>query len=377
MSTEDPSAIFRSADTAGVTGPGATLLLRAAAAGGALLGTAIVLLFLGVDPMAVGGRVLAGSLGSWRAAADTLVVWIPLLLVTSGLLVTFTAGFWNIGIEGQITMGAIFTTGALRWLQDTPLSPAAVIALGLGAGVLGGALWAVLAGMLKTHGGVNEIFGGLGLNYVASALALWLIFGPWKRPGIGSMSGTQPFPEAFWLAVFPGTRLCPGALGLGGAALLLVFFALHHTYLGLKLKATGRNPRAAQRLGVPILRYQILAFGLCGGLAGLAGALQVAAVYHRLIPSISSGYGFLGMMVALLAQYRALWAAPLAFLFAVLNIGGIQLPIVFRLDSSLSGVLQGTLVLSVLGAEGWRRRRPARPPLRAALGAGATRETSP
>jgi simple sugar transport system permease protein len=95
---------------------------------------------------------------------------------------------------------------------------------------------------------------------------------------------------------------------------------------------------------------------ICGALAGLAGAMQVAAVYHRLIPSISSGYGYLGLMVAMLINYQAIWAIPVALFFAALNIGSIQLPIVMKLDSSLSGVLQGTLVLFVLLMEGARQK---------------------
>jgi simple sugar transport system permease protein len=113
-------------------------------------------------------------------------------------------------------------------------------------------------------------------------------------------------------------------------------------------------------LGVPTWQYSLAAFVLCGLLAGLAGSLQVAAVYHRLIPSISSGYGFLGLLVAMLVNYRAVWAAPVAFFFAALNIGGIQLPIALRLDSSLAGVLQGLLVLSVMMMEGARQRLLAR-----------------
>jgi simple sugar transport system permease protein len=98
------------------------------------------------------------------------------------------------------------------------------------------------------------------------------------------------------------------------------------------------------------------AFMLCGALGGLAGAMQVVGVYHRLIPSISSGYGYLGLMVAMLVNYQALWVAPVAFFFAALNIGSIQLPIVLKLDSALSGVLQGALVLFFIMMEGVRRR---------------------
>jgi len=99
-----------------------------------------------------------------------------------------------------------------------------------------------------------------------------------------------------------------------------------------------------------------LAFFLCGLFAGLAGAMQVVAVYHRLIPSISSGYGYLGLMVAMLINYQAVWVAPIAFFFAALNIGSIQLPIALKLDSSLAGVIQGSLVLAVLMVEGIRHR---------------------
>jgi simple sugar transport system permease protein len=97
-------------------------------------------------------------------------------------------------------------------------------------------------------------------------------------------------------------------------------------------------------------------FMICGALAGLAGAIQVVAVYHRLIPSISSGYGYLGLMVAMLINYQALWVVPVSLFFAALNIGSIQLPIVLKLDSTLSGVLQGALVLSVLIMDGVRQR---------------------
>jgi simple sugar transport system permease protein len=100
----------------------------------------------------------------------------------------------------------------------------------------------------------------------------------------------------------------------------------------------------------------MLSFLICGALAGVAGAMQVTAVYYRLIPSISSGYGYLGLMVAMLVNYQAIWAAPIALFFSALNIGSIQLPIVLKLDSSLAGVLQGMLVLFVLIVEGVRQR---------------------
>jgi general nucleoside transport system permease protein len=322
----------------------------------ALLFTTTILILAGAPPLEAYQQIIIGSVGSLRKISDVLVAWVPLLLVTSGLIVTFSAGLWNIGIEGQITLGAIFTTWMLRLLQDSAMQPGLIIAISIFAGMIGGALWAALAGALKTFGGVNEIFGGLGLNFVATALTLYLIFGPWKRPGIGSMSGTEPFPETLWLPQLENLRISPYALVLAILSIVLIYILMQGTYFGLKLKAVGKNMRAAFLLGIPTWQYMMIAFVLCGVFAGLAGSIQVTAVYHRLIPSISSGYGFLGLLVAMLINYRAIWAIPVALFYAALNIGSIQLPIVLKLDSSLSGVLQGSLVLFVLIVDGLRQR---------------------
>ena len=109
-------------------------------------------------------------------------------------------------------------------------------------------------------------------------------------------------------------------------------------------------------MGVPTWQYSMFAFLLCGAFAGLSGAIQVTSVYHRLLPNISNGYGFLGLLVAMLINYQALWAAPIAFIFAALNIGSVQLQIQYKLDSSFAGVLQDLLVLLVLLGEGARQR---------------------
>ncbi len=327
----------------------------------ALVFTSLVLLLADAPPLEAFRHIVTGAAGSPRKIADVLVAWVPLLLATTGLLVTFTAGLWNIGIEGQIILGAIFTTGTLRMLQDTATPAWLALVLAILAGALGGALWASLAGALKTYGGVNEIFGGLGLNFVATTLVLWLIFGPWKRPGIGSMSGTEPFPDHLWLPTLGTSRLSLWGLVLGLVGVALIYVLLRGTYFGLRLKAVGRNPRAAFLMGVSTGRYMMAAFALCGALAGVAGAVQVTGVYHRLIPAISSGYGFLGLLVAMLVNYHPLWATLVSLFFAFINIGSIQLPIVLKLDSTLSGVIQGSLVLFALMADGARRRlAPAR-----------------
>jgi simple sugar transport system permease protein len=170
------------------------------------------------------------------------------------------------------------------------------------------------------------------------------------------MSGTEPFDPALWLPMVEGLRMSWWSVAIAVASVVIVYLLLKGTYFGLRLKAVGKNMRSSFILGVPTGRYMMSAFLICGGLAGLAGAMQVTAVYHRLIPSISSGYGFLGLLVAMLVNYNALLTVPVALFFASLNIGSIQLPIVLKLDSTLSGVLQGALVLAVLIMDGVRQR---------------------
>jgi len=150
--------------------------------------------------------------------------------------------------------------------------------------------------------------------------------------------------------------LSPWALGLSILVVIVVYLLLRGTYFGLRLKAVGKNMKAAFLLGVPTWQYSMFAFLLCGAFAGLAGAIQVTAVYHRLLPNISNGYGFLGLLVAMLINYQAVWVIPIAFFFAALNVGSVQLQIVYKMDSSFAGVLQDLLVLFVLLGQGARQR---------------------
>jgi len=322
----------------------------------ALVITTLILVAAGAPPLEAYGSILSGAFGSSNNLVAVLITWSPLLLTTAGVLITFAAGLWNIGVEGQMVLGSIFATWLLRLLQNSTLHPTLIIILGILSGIIGGALWAALAGALKTFGGVNEIFGGLGLNFVATALTIYLVFGPWKRPGVGSMSGTQPFPEKLWLPTLSNTGLSPWALGISILAVVIVYLLLRGTYFGLRLKAVGKNMKAAFLLGVPTWQYSMFSFLLCGALVGLAGAIQVVAVYHRLLPNISNGYGFLGLLVAMLINYQAFWVIPIAFFFAALNVGSVQLQILYKMDSSFAGVLQDLLVLFVLLGQGLRER---------------------
>jgi len=318
-----------------------------------------LLLLVGASPWEAFQLIFDGSLGRKSKFADTLVAWAPLALAAAGLVITFQAGLWNIGVEGQVIMGAVLAAWVAR---EIPGPGWLVIAIAIAAGFVGGAIWGLFAGALKVYGKVNEIFGGLGLDFVATGLVVYLVIGPWKRAGVASTSGTDLFREDVWLPEVGEFSVV--ALLVAIAAIVAVYYLMRGTLFGLKLKAVGRNPKSAFLLGIDTNRYVLLAIGLGGGLAGLGGAVQALGFHHKLVPSISGGYGFLGILVVMLAAYQAKWIAPIALFFVAISVGSTQLSLRLGLDSSLGGVLQGVLVLFALLASGGQvyraRRRAAR-----------------
>jgi simple sugar transport system permease protein len=314
--------------------------------------TTLIIVIAGAPPFEAYENLIRGAFGSYSKFGQVIKVWIPLTLCSCGLLYTFKINLWNIGIEGQMIMGGVFGMAVFKLFPYA--NPYLLVFLAFVGGLTGGALWALFTGFLKTKGGVNEIFAGLGMNFVAQSIILWLIFGPWKRDGIASMSGTEQLPPELWLSTTTSLRISPTAIIVTIVSILITSFILKYTKIGLGLKAIGNNMHSAFMYKLNPTNHMLLAMIFAGGFAGLAGTMQVTGVYHRLIPTISSNYGYLALFVVMLANYNV-WAAPLvALFFACLNVGSIQLPMVLQIDSSLSGVIQGALVLATLGIQSFK-----------------------
>ncbi|MBZ0276665.1 MAG: ABC transporter permease [Anaerolineae bacterium] len=316
--------------------------------------TALLIMAVGADPRAVFEKVWEGAFRDERSFSQVVNFWIPLTLVSMGLVVTFTAGLWNIGIEGQMMMGAVFASWAALGVT---LPSVILIPLEIILAMIGGMLWALLVGVLKTRMGVHEIFGGVALNALANVFSIYLITGPWQPPEGGSIQATPPFPADALLPQFSDIfRVSLLLVVIVLAAVVGVVLALRGTRWGLQLKATGKNARSALLLGVPTQRSALTAFMVCGGLAGIAGSYRVLFTYGSLRPLVSGGIGFLGLLVVLLIAMRAIWAPFVAFGFAAILGGSTRLKIALQLDASLAGVLQGFLVLTVLLFNGLRQR---------------------
>jgi ABC-type uncharacterized transport system permease subunit len=325
-----------------------------------ILLTAVLILLLGGNPINVYATLWEGAFRNEGTVASVINFWLPLTLAGLGLTISFRGGLWNVGIEGQIMMGAIFASGGALYL---PLPPALLIPSTLILAFLGGALWGILVALLKSRMGVHEIFGGVALNAIANNFAIYLIAGPWHPPDEASLTKTAPFPEAAALPVFSPEFSVPiPMLALLLLALILVAGLLYLSRWGLELKAVGKNARSALLLGVRTERVSLMALALCGGLAGLAGAHRVLHTYQYLPPLASGGIGFLALLLVLLVGFRVILVPFVAFIAAALLTGSQRLQILQRSDdslvgdSSLVGVLQGILVLCILFFNGFRER---------------------
>jgi len=311
----------------------------------ALLFTAGLLVIYDTSPIDALDSIFQGAFGDQSKVLSVTAFWVPLTLCAVGLVITFTAGLWNIGIEGQIILGSL----AASWVALKINAPAPLqIPLEILAAMLAGALWAAISGVLKTRGKVHEIFSGLALNNLAIILTYYLISGPWQPPEGGTFRGTAPFPEIALLPRFAESRFSPISLVITLIAIGLVYVTLRGTFWGLKLKALGKNPFSSFLLGVASERETIFAMMFCGALAGLGGAVRVLSWFDSLRQSISGGIGFLALLVVMLAGYRLLWVPFISFFFSVILNGSITLQLRTQLHSSIGGILTGVLVLLVL-----------------------------
>ncbi len=319
-----------------------------------LLVTALLIVLVGADPTKVVSKLWSGAFQDLASVSNVINFWIPLTLASIGLVVTFTAGLWNIGVEGQILMGALFASGvALYWQIPAPL----LIPVEILMAMLGGALWATLVGVLKVYLGVHEIFGGVALNALANVLAITLITGPWRGTAGGNSRGTPSFPpDAILPPISADLNVSLFAFIIVIVVIVAVWMALRGTRWGLQLKATGKNSRSALLLGVPTGRSTLSAFIVCGMIAGIAGSYRVLFTFQNLRPLVSGGIGFLALLVVLLISMRVLWVPIVTLIFALLLGGSAKLKIDLKLDASLVGVMQDTVVLIVLLFNGLRQR---------------------
>lgn len=361
---------------------------------GALLVGAVVLVLLDTNPIEAYTAMFTGAFTNKNGLADTLVKAIPLLLVGLGIVIAFRANVINIGAEGQLIVGALITTYLAIELGDT-WPNYIVIIIGILAGTLVGGLWAGIPGYLKAYLNVNEILSTIMMNQIAIQIGFFLLRGPMIDPKeieAGTNiphSARLPRPtdlprftdiaewfgftesardlnltgfqaEIYGLLVEP-TRLHLG-LFIAIIAAILVYIFLWRTTIGYRIRAVGLNPAAARYAGIQVPRTIILSMGLSGAFAGLAGAVEILGLHHRMFEpvSVSAGYGFSGIVVALFGKLHPIGAIPASILFGGLLVGGDKMQRAVQVPQVFVTALLGLIVLFVVSSEIWSRRRAKR-----------------
>jgi general nucleoside transport system permease protein len=314
---------------------------------------AIVLLLVGGNPLRAYGYMIRASFGSLGVLSDTITKATPLILVGLACAVAFRMKLWNIGAEGQFFAGAFAASAVVL----TPLLPAEtspwlmIPAMAL-AGILGGAVWGFVPGLLKARLNVNEVISTLMMNYIAVAWNNFFIFAVWTE---GGFQMSHMFPRTAWLPKLadfadrvPELRGLTTHLGLafGLVAAVIVWWVLYRSKWGYEIRLIGDNPRAARYAGLNIVRNTVLVMMLSGGLAGLAGMSEIAGVVHRLQGAISPGYGFTGIIIAWLAKLNPLVVVPVSVLFGALILAGREIQ-----PSGISKTIQGIVLVSLIASD--------------------------
>jgi ABC-type uncharacterized transport system permease subunit len=292
---------------------------------------------------------------------ESLVSTTPYIFAGLAVALGFRAGVFNIGAEGQLFMGAIFST--FVGYSITGIPAIIHIPLALLAGFLGGALWGFIPGWLKAKTGAHEVINTIMMNYVAFRFSEWMLSGPMKRPNSFNPISPTIQSSAMLPKFFPDPiRFHLGFFIALGVAWLVYWFMFKTTW-GFQLRTVGANPNAAKYAGMNIVSATILAMSLSGGLAGLAGANEVLGVNHSLALSFSSGYGFDSIALALLGNNHPVGVILASLLFGTLRNGATNMQVAAGIPIDIISVLQA-IILAFIAAPAiirtiYRLRKPS------------------
>ncbi|RME82155.1 MAG: ABC transporter permease [Caldilineae bacterium] len=369
-------------------------LLPVAAVVAALIVGAVILWAQGANPLEAYKAMFGGAFGNKNGLADTLVKSVPLMLVGLGIAIAFRGGVINIGAEGQLIVAALLTTYfGVNYGERMP--PALAIALGLLAGMAMGAIWGAIPGFLKAHLGVNEILSTIMMNQIAIQIGFFLLRGPMIDPaeveagtniphsarlpkpldmprftdlarmlGFGKRAkeiGLEGYVGDLYGVLVEPTRLHSGFI-LAVIAAILVYIFLWRTTIGYRIRAVGLNPHAARYAGINVRRTMVLSMTLSGAFAGLAGAVEILGLHHRMFEptAVSAGYGFSGIVAALFGKLHPLGIIPSSILFGGLLVGGDKMQRAMQIPQVLTVAILGLVVLFVVSTDYFIRRRQSR-----------------
>jgi simple sugar transport system permease protein len=318
-----------------------------------LLISALLIATSGADVTGALSALFIGSFGSKNAFLETLVQATPIIFTGLAMTVVFRGRVWNIGGEGQFFAGALATAWISMNLAHLP--PFLIIFLILIASMAAGGLWGFIPGYLKAKLGISEIIVTIMMNYIMQYILSYLLSGPMQAEGDFFLQ-TPRFDTSTYLPRFFNSRIHLGFL----IALLLVgiiYILLWKTPLGYEIRAVGDNPTAARYKGVNIKKIIIFVMVLSGAIAGLAGGTELAGLHHRLRLDISTGYGYTGIMIALLGRLNPIGVVPAAIFFGALVNGSTAMQINYGVPVALVYSIQGVVIVFLLMADALTKYR--------------------
>jgi simple sugar transport system permease protein len=317
----------------------------------ALVIGALIILWVGGDPVLAYQGLFQGAFGSLRALSETTVWACPYIFAGLAVAVGFKGGLFNIGGEGQLAFGAVAAAWAgyaLPKIFNTDIPPVLHVLLTVGLGVMAGAIWGAIPGLLKAKTGAHEVINTIMMNYIALNLTSFLLNGPMKDPSPTNVVARTPkiALSAQILPIFEKFRFHWGFV-LAIAMALFIWWLLWKTKLGFEIRTTGLNPDAAKYAGINVARTIVITMGLSGALAGLAGAVEVTALNHRHELGFSSGYGFDAIAIALLGKNHPVGVVLAALLFGAMRNGATKMQFLTQIPVDIISIIQALILLFV------------------------------
>ena len=308
----------------------------------ALVAGAIVIAATHANPLAAYTALVQGAFGSVQAVAETLAQSTVFIFAGVGVAIAFRAGLFNIGAEGQLVVGALCTAVAGAQLH-LPAAMEIVVCASIGAA--GGAIWASIAGILRARYGASEVITTIMLNYIAALGANFLVAGPLRGSAYAPETAAID-PAAVLPPFMAGTRLTI-AFPLAIATALALWWWLGRSVTGFELRMVGGSERVARYAGISVPRTIVRTMALSGALAGLGGACEVLALFHRFNAQLSPGYGFTSIAVALLARSNPLGVVASGLFFGVLQNGALSMQAQAGISKDLIAIIEGLIILFI------------------------------
>jgi len=317
----------------------------------ALLLFGLLVSFTGVSPLEVWFILFKGAFGDWFSWQNTLQRAAPLMLTALCVAIPARAGLVVIGGEGALVLGGL-AAAAVAHAVPLPFNMLGSLMVCL-AGAVVGAAWIALAGWLRQHRGINETISSLLLAYIAIGIFKHLVEGALRDPASLNKPSTYSLDAGLLIGGIAGSDVHWG-LVIGVLACIALGFWLRATPSGFSVRVVGGNPRTAQLVGLPAGKLIVGACAIGGACAGLAGAIEVAAVHTNANASLIAGYGYAGILVAFIARHNPLAIIPVAILFGGFGAAGSMLQRRLGLPDASVLVLQGIAFVLILASEGLR-----------------------